>query len=100
MTKNEFKAWFQGFSEGIEGQPTEAQWQRVCERVNEIDGKETTYPVFIDRYVEPYRRYLQYPYLAYGNVSQAGLGTLQNTAMNVMTMADAGRAEFKALSQA
>jgi hypothetical protein len=36
MTPQEFKAWFEGFSEGIEDVPTEKQWARVKERIAEI----------------------------------------------------------------
>ncbi len=33
MTPNEFKAWFEGFSEAVDGAPTPAQWQRISEKV-------------------------------------------------------------------
>ena len=33
MTASEFKAWFEVFSEAIEGLPTEAQWERIREKV-------------------------------------------------------------------
>lgn len=51
MTLNEFKAWFEGYTEGLEGAPTKAQFDRIKEKVKEIHGEvPTSYPVFIDRY--------------------------------------------------
>lgn len=49
MTPSEFKAWFSGFTEGLEGTPTEKQWERICKRVEEIDGTPST-PIYIERY--------------------------------------------------
>ncbi len=50
MTLQEFKAWFDGFTEAMEGAPNAAQWSRIKEQVGKIDGAVTTYPVFVDRY--------------------------------------------------
>lgn len=50
MTLSEFKAWFEGFSEGIDKAPTEKQFAKIKAKVALIDGAVTTYPVFIDRY--------------------------------------------------
>ena len=50
MTPKEFKAWFEGFTEAMEGQPTEEQWKKIKARVAQIDGTPTSYPVFVDRY--------------------------------------------------
>jgi hypothetical protein len=50
MTPVEFKAWFDGFTEGLSGTPTKAQWARIKERVAEIDGRTITYPVWVERY--------------------------------------------------
>ncbi|HEY0120631.1 MAG TPA: hypothetical protein VGC14_02530 [Rhizobium sp.] len=55
MTLAEFKAWFEGFTETLEAAPNEKQWERIKARVAEINGAVTTYPVFVDRYVPPYR---------------------------------------------
>lgn len=71
MTLSEFKAWFEGFSEGIDTAPTEKQFAKIKAKVALITGTPTTYPVFIDRY----RTYLdgiwiapdRYPYtVSYG----------------------------------
>lgn len=57
MTPSEFKAWFEGYTEGMMGPPTARQWERVKARVREIDGAATPYPVFLDKYVMPYREH-------------------------------------------
>lgn len=36
MTLAEFKAWFEGFTEAIEGAPTPSQWARIKEQVSKI----------------------------------------------------------------
>lgn len=50
MTPQEFKAWFDGFTENCDGPPNEKQWDRIKARVAEINGVSITYPVYIDRY--------------------------------------------------
>jgi hypothetical protein len=49
MTLSEFKAWFEGFTEGIEAAPTEAQFAKIKAKVALIDGSPLSYPEFIDR---------------------------------------------------
>lgn len=57
MTLTEFKAWFDGYTENLEGAPNGKQWKRIKEQVGKIDGAPITYPVYVDRYVRP-----RYPY--------------------------------------
>src|SRR4051812_5618302 len=64
MTPNEFKAWFDGFTEAFDRVPTKAQWARVKERVAEIDGKSVTERIYLDRYWPTYPPYRSYPYWA------------------------------------
>lgn len=68
MTLSEFKAWFEGFSEGIDTAPTEAQFAKIKAKVALITGTPTTYPVFVDRYRTYldgiWRRPEYYPYTA------------------------------------
>lgn len=69
MTQAEFKAWFTGFTEALDGLPNKEQWECIKERVKEIDGKEVTERVFIDRYLPQYiypPYYYNHPY--YGGV--------------------------------
>ncbi len=57
MTPQEFKAWFEGFSESFGAKlPTKAQWMRIKERIGEIDGKPITERTFVDRWY-PYWHY-------------------------------------------
>lgn len=75
MNLEEFKAWFDGFTESMDRPPNKKQWARIKERVAEITpGPATTYPVFVDRYwpVVGYP-YWNYPYLS------GGIGTIQAT---------------------
>jgi hypothetical protein len=58
MRLDEFKAWFQGYTEEMKGAPTESQWQRIKEQVAKIDGIPMTYPVFVERYPQ-YPRFWQ-----------------------------------------
>ena len=60
MTPLEFKAWFDGFSDGIDKVPTQKQWARIKDRVAEIDGRAITETVFIDRYGSGYPYYHPY----------------------------------------
>lgn len=50
MTLQEFKAWFEGYTESLDSTPNEKQWKRIRDRVKEIDGALTTHTVFVDRY--------------------------------------------------
>lgn len=112
MTPREFKAWFDGFTEAFSGTPTKAQWARIKERVGEIDGRETTERIYVDRYIN---RYFQaYPYWTSTCGNLSGLGA---TSMNAATqyqnalqghgssfsgtsaMAALGRAEAQSLTQ-
>ena len=36
MTEKEFKAWFEGFCEGIEGIPNEKQWEKIKEKIAQL----------------------------------------------------------------
>lgn len=73
MTPNEFKAWFDGFTEAFAGCPTKAQWTRIKERVAEIDGKPVTERVYIDRYLP------SVPYYAYAPYWRNTLGQIQTS---------------------
>jgi hypothetical protein len=57
MTPIEFKAWFDGFLEGIDEVPTQKQWVRIKDRVAEIDGHAVTERIFVDHY----RPHFPYP---------------------------------------
>jgi len=120
MTPQEFKAWFDGFTEAFSGCPTKAQWTRIKERVAEIDGKPVTERVYVDRYWPSYIPYNGWPHTTGGlywtnsvAVAQNTTGTQTpagqaaaasscyqvNTSYNSLdAMADLGRADAKALA--
>src|SRR4051812_18365479 len=76
MTPQEFKAWFEGFTEAFDRIPTKAQWARVKERVAEIDGKPVTERIYLDRYWNyPRPHWDIYPRYATFNTSAVGMTT-------------------------
>lgn len=63
MTESEFKAWFEGFCEGIEGNtPTAKQWKRIKARVKDISGVPVS-PIVIEKWRDRYVPYWEHrPY--------------------------------------
>ena len=57
MKTSEFRAWFEGFTENIEGAPSEAQFAKIKAKVIEIDEVAVTERIYVDRYVQPWRPY-------------------------------------------
>lgn len=85
MTPQEFKSWFDGFTEALTGVPTKAQWARIKERVAEIDGKQVTERVFVDRYYPSYPPHYWRPYAPWGvsTCNAVGVGaTLSGNAIS------------------
>lgn len=75
MTLSEFKAWFEGYTEGMDGPPSAKQWDRIQERVGQISGAPSyPYPVYIDRFPQ----YPQRPYWTAGAAVGGGAGMLYN----------------------
>lgn len=103
MTPQEFKAWFDGFTEALDGVPSKPQWARIKARVAEIDGKAVTERVYVDRY---YPQYIPpaYPYYQrFGqvsiNVGASGCSSSSGLMFNAtQAMADLGRLEAKGIS--
>ena len=50
MTINEFKAWLEGFEEGMKGAPTKAQWTKVKERLGQVCDAVPAVPHYVDPY--------------------------------------------------
>ncbi|MCJ8053849.1 hypothetical protein GB928_018495 [Shinella curvata] len=96
MTLSEFKAWFEGFTEGMAGTPDADQWKRIQARVTEIDGVAVTRTVFVDRYLPAYRPY----WASRFDVSGISHGTMLLSAGEPSgfeshnAMLDLGKAEF------
>lgn len=55
MTNLEFKAWFEGFCEGVSEAPTREQWHKVAEKVKDLND----IPVLVPYYYGI--RYYDYP---------------------------------------
>ncbi len=96
MTLQEFKAWFDGFTENMGEAPTKLQWARIQARVKEIDGAAITYPVFVDRYWPPLPAYPAYPWTT--SCTQplplcAGQGFLSTVGMNALGHLDFAQAD-------
>lgn len=97
MQLSEFKAWFEGYTEGLEGAPTKAQFERikekVKEKVKEISGTPITSTVYIDRYYEPYRRY----WASWGGATGIGLsssgGTMRSADGTQYTFTNSGETD-------
>jgi hypothetical protein len=104
MTPIEFKAWFDGFSEGIDKQPTQKQWARIKERVAEIDGAAITEKIFLDRYHHPYYYsgptwVSPYIYMGSNTCSSAVSSTTGCTAFNGLAAMNAlGKSEIAELN--
>lgn len=74
MNLQEFKAWFEGFTEGMDGPPGERSWARIKEKVKAIkEAPPITREVFIHDYYRPWRRWWGEPY--YGSNSNVYLST-------------------------
>lgn len=56
MTPVEFKAWFDGFTEGLSSLPNEKQWNRIKEQIAQINSHPITIKEYITRWPDyPYR---------------------------------------------
>lgn len=55
MTLAEFKAWFEGYTDGMGDQPPNAkQWEAIKAKVDKITGTPIPYPIYVERYVRPW----------------------------------------------
>jgi len=75
MNLQEFKAWFEGFSENMTGVPNKTQWEKIKAKIATIEDKPPmTYPVFVEKY--PWVK--TYPPFTYLSNSTATANTLEN----------------------
>lgn len=91
MTPSEFKCWFQGYTEALEGVPSETQWKRIKACVAEIDGRAITEHVYINRYVPGYYPNY-YPNYYWGSgpiLCNSGSSTSIGTGTTTMNLASA-----------
>lgn len=87
MTLSEFKAWFEGYTEGLEAAPTKAQFDRIKEKVKEIDGAPIIQTVWLDSYRHYYPSYAPHWWQTtsggYVHQTTATAGLMQNSAQRV-----------------
>lgn len=58
MNLSEFKAWFEGFTESMDGPPGEKAWKRIQDRIKSIKSDEpTARHVFHEYYERPWHRW-------------------------------------------
>lgn len=102
MTLSEFKAWFEGYTEGLDGAPNEKQFERIKAKVAEITGTPITQTVFVDRYRDLWPRYREtwhYPTVSYsvGSVGQnIGNAVLMNGKAEIEASFDGHAAMYEA----
>jgi hypothetical protein len=116
MNLNEFKAWFEGFTENIGGTPTEVQWKRIQSKVKGISDSPTSWTFFVDRYSPYYHPHYHSPAGYQGALANSSAGMnaqMQNwvssSSLNQYqrespfnaqaAFQDAGRAEAKAMRE-
>lgn len=97
MTPQEFKAWFDGFTEAFTGLPNKTQWARIRARVAEIDGAPITERVYIDRY---WPNYVSTPVFSVPTVWTSDVTSTASMAgfNSVSAMNDLGRVEAASLA--
>jgi hypothetical protein len=82
MNPSEFKAWFEGFTENLDGPPGERAWLRICERVKTIrDAPPVERHHFYDHYARPWLTYPQYV-PRYGTLVANGVGVAAAQGVN------------------
>src|SRR5690349_21017125 len=102
MNLSEFKAWFEGFTEGMDKPPSAKQWGRIKEKIGLIkDAPPVTQHVFHDHYYRPWRRW----YYEYGLGSASPIwmvgGSLPDQALassNSAIAVGAAQAKFNGLA--
>lgn len=91
MKIEEFKAWFQGFCENMDGPPSAEQWKKIKANVANIDNVAT--PIqFIEHHYRDYNTFWPRPY-------QVWCSSGANDGLEIQsTMADMGRADAAMLT--
>lgn len=106
MHLSEFKAWFEGFTENMNGEtPTDKQWKRIKAKIGEIDNDYTLAPVFIDwprrrRYWDEWHsNTVGTPGRAMASLGRPGASSnsISNTGVSREVWVNAGRAEYSEL---
>ena len=84
MKTEEFKAWFEGFTESMDSTPNEKQWKRIKAKVAEIDG---TSVVYTDRYHSyfPYAAASVYPFTINNTAGHSAVSCGNVVTMNAVS---------------
>lgn len=92
MQLAEFKAWFEGYTEGLEAAPTKAQFDRIKEKVKEIDGKPITQTIYLRDYWHPPYYYDRYRYYIIHPNDVGGMSPTMGSLSGVATGGSLGTA--------
>ncbi len=65
MTLNEFKAWFDGYTENIKDQPNKKQWARIQEKMDELTEEYRS--IYTPWYTHPFSPTV--PYVTYSDTT-------------------------------
>jgi len=84
MTLSEFKAWLEGFEEGVKGSPNQAQWKKIKERLEMVmeSAPYTPQPIIIQRDL-PYRPW--WPQWYTTSTTWSNTGNVKITCSNAAT---------------
>ena len=93
MTLTEFKAWFSGYTEDMDGTPSAKQWKRIKKMVADIDGNTVTERIYLDRYWPYTPRWSGPLEITCSNKTAAGSSYVWNGADTTTAMFAAGKAE-------
>jgi hypothetical protein len=87
MNLSEFKHWFEGFTDNLDGVPSKKAWEKIRAKIGEIkDAPATSYPVFIDRY----RPYFYRDFYATWGGNSGGVGLATTTYQGLAQNAEQG----------
>lgn len=98
MTLAEFKAWFEGFTEDMDGQPNAKQWTRIKARVAQIDGVAITREVvYRDRYWPSYVKHTWIDNLPYTATSMGSMAAAPAPTVSASNLVDLGKSEYQSM---
>lgn len=89
MNLGEFKAWFEGFSEGIDEKPTAAQWKKIKAKMVTITPMPSQ--TIVHEYHDYWKRYHTYPWWTttlYASQNASPTFTAKSADVNAVYMAN------------
>ena len=94
MTLSEFKAWFEGYTEEMEGPPSRKQWKKIQDKIKKISDAPTPWPIFVDRYIHPWRPHWDRVAWFAGQTAQSTASLQPNAGREAFL--EQGRIEYRA----